>query len=194
MDELNENENENIFVDTDTDTDITTDEDETDDDFETDITYEIFHLDAGFLDSEKTNGQYILGIYTFQQNHFTQQNEILFASGISPGTFFKYSYDDIKKYLMYYSIYFSFMDVSFPKIEIIQLQINNEGMYLAVLKTFWLRIIQRKWKKIYQQRKQLLNKRGLFKIQNHFQIWGKYPEGYNYFPNIHGMMMPVNSM
>lgn len=45
---------------------------------------------------------------------------------------------------------------NFFKIEIIQEDILNGLEYVGYLKTFWLRILQRKWKKIFKQRQEIL--------------------------------------
>lgn len=40
-----------------------------------------------------------------------------------------------------------------PPVEILQFISNGDGTYMPVTKTFWIKIIQRKWKKIMQEKK-----------------------------------------
>lgn len=51
-----------------------------------------------------------------------------------------------------------------------------DGTCLAIKKTFWLRIFQRKWKRMYQYKQEILKKR--MKHQNllHRELKGKWPK------------------
>ena len=67
-----------------------------DDDSETiRIYHEIYDLEERFIDSEKKDGQYIIGI---SAPGFNSSGNI-FACGITTKTFYKYSYKHILKYL-----------------------------------------------------------------------------------------------
>jgi len=48
---------------------------------------------------------------------------------------------------------------NYVKPEIAQCFQLPSGAYVCVLKTFWLRIVQRAWKRVYQQRKEMIQKR-----------------------------------
>ena len=43
-----------------------------------------------------------------------------------------------------------------PVIDIMQLKISEDGLYLAIIKTYWISLIQRHWKKIIQQKKEYI--------------------------------------
>ena len=59
---------------------------------------------------------------------------------------------------------------------------------VAILKTFWLRIIQRKWKKVFQERKIMIRNRvSLFSLHMR-QITGKWPKEYEKLPELKGML------
>ena len=59
---------------------------------------------------------------------------------------------------------------------------------IAILKTFWLRIIQRKWKKIFQKRKNIIRQRcNIFNLSIR-QIYGKWPEQCIKLPGLKGML------
>jgi hypothetical protein len=59
--------------------------------------------------------------------------------------------------------------------DIIQLFIAEDGVYRAIKKTFWLRTFQRKWKRLFAERKKkilwLMNPSNQF----YFSIRGRYP-------------------
>ena len=44
-----------------------------------------------------------------------------------------------------------------PRIDIILLKINSHGVYISIIKTFWLKIVQRKWKSVFKIRKNTNN-------------------------------------
>jgi hypothetical protein len=51
------------------------------------------------------------------------------------------------------------------------------GCYGLVIKTYWIRIIQRTWKRIYAEKMRLIRLRGGLKAQRNFEISGKYGIG-----------------
>ncbi len=59
---------------------------------------------------------------------------------------------------------------------------------VAILKTFWLRIIQRKWKKVFQERNNMIrNRLGLYSLYMR-HITGKWPKEYERLPELRGML------
>jgi hypothetical protein len=59
---------------------------------------------------------------------------------------------------------------------------------IAIIKTIWIKIIQRKWKYIYKKRHDIYNLR---KTPNNLltrQITGKWPSNCNYLPGLRGML------
>ena len=130
--------------------------------------------ETDFLDVEKQHGQYYIGNYCLISETW------LLLCAVSPNSFFKYPLPIILKYLHNYSI------IAKPKnIGILQLDILSDGTYSVVNKIFWIRWIQRCWKKRYQARKNAIIRRGNFANQFAFFISGKYPE---YLPTIHGLL------
>jgi hypothetical protein len=59
---------------------------------------------------------------------------------------------------------------------------------VAILKTFWLRIIQRKWKKVFQERKNMTRNRLSISSLHTRQITGKWPKEYEQLPGLRGML------
>ena len=60
---------------------------------------------------------------------------------------------------------------------------------IAILKTFWIRIIQKTWKKIYQKRKDIMNKRKNIKSILYRELNSKWPPNCSYLPSIYGMLL-----
>jgi len=143
-------------------------EDEYDDEEDDEYFKEISRLNVSFLDSEKKNGQYIIGF----RDHLT----CIYCSGIVSSIFFKYSYNEILTYLFCTSIFRPYYQ---PTIDILQLVINDDDEYIAIRKTYWIRLIQRHWKKIFIKKQNMINKKKSISNQFSFETTGKYKKGYN---------------
>lgn len=104
-----------------------------------------------FIDEPRVNNQYCIGLC----GRPLFQSKILLLSCVSAKTFLKYKLDDILLYLIQMSLT---LWRGRPKINILKISINERGEYVAITKTFWLKIIQRKWKKIYKERCDILKK------------------------------------
>jgi len=61
------------------------------------------------------------------------------------------------------------------KIDIVECHYLSGGECVAVLKTFWLKIIQRKWKKIYQLRQICMQKRRKIDNLRYRELHGRWP-------------------
>ena len=60
---------------------------------------------------------------------------------------------------------------------------------VCILKTFWLKLIQRAWKKIYQERKLIQKKRCNPRSILYRQLTAKWPDDCNYMPSMRGMLV-----
>lgn len=75
----------------------------------------------------------------------------------------------------------------YPKQEIVQVKIYYIGrfeFYTVIIKTFWLKIIQRAWKKIYAQRLSIINQRKQIKNINYRNVNGRWPLNLNNLPTL----------
>jgi len=68
-------------------------------------------------------------------------------------------------------------DAKYIKLEIIKKEILPTQESVCVIKTFWIKIIQRKWKQIYSKRMLLLIKFKNYRNLLNREINGKYPNG-----------------
>lgn len=140
---------------------------------------EIYSREQLFLDSEKQNSQYYIGL-----SKHMKSRHILLLNAISANSFYKYSYIHVLKYLYYYSLVRLYQ----PNVEIMKLYILNDGIYSVVLKTHWIRLIQRHWRKALQMRKQIMKKQMLVSSLYHREIYGRFPTGFNKLPILNGLM------
>lgn len=135
---------------------------------------QIYKHDYSFL-KYKQNKKYYIGLVALIDSVY------LLANSVTPKSLFKYSHDDIVAYLHTYSILY----VERPKIDIFQLHITD-SYYTVVIKTHWIRLIQRHWKKVYKTRTDTLKKRAL--SCNHYpqSVFNKYSN--EELPGLHGML------
>jgi hypothetical protein len=159
-------------------------------DYNEELMDSICEIEKEFLDSEKYDNQYILGFSTFSENN--EEIVPIFDTGVSSETFLKFPHNVVYSYLFCNSTNFPlYLNVKF-NIEIIKINIIDVfpfKMYVAINKTFWLKLIQRKWKNIMKIRKNIVLQRSCVSNQMYFQIHGKYPIHMRIFPTLHGMMV-----
>jgi hypothetical protein len=109
--------------------------------------------------------QYYIGTFKYLE----MQDILLFAKKIHISTFYKYSKQQLSEYLYWYSgIYIC----DKPHLEILQVKIDSHGVYSCIIKTFWLRIIQRRWKSAFHAEKKYIN-RNILSILEKRQRTGK---------------------
>jgi hypothetical protein len=77
-----------------------------------------------------------------------------------------------------------------PEIALCMLSDDNES--ICIIKTIWLRLIQRTWKKIYQQRKDILHKRSLPQSLLYREKTGRWPKDCYHIPSLTGMLSELS--
>jgi hypothetical protein len=65
--------------------------------------------------------------------------------------------------------------------------------YVCVLKTYWLKLIQRTWKKIYSKQQEVWNKRQRYSSILYREINGSWPPDCYYYPTLNGMLSYLSS-
>jgi len=113
--------------------------------------HESLYRDLDEPDDYFENNQYYIGL-SFYDKDF---NNLLLASTVQNTTFFKYKLDDVIDYLNNYSVLYQGLVIQ-P--QIMHLSIDENTMYNVTVKTFWIKMIQRNWKRVLQERKNLINK------------------------------------
>jgi len=61
------------------------------------------------------------------------------------------------------------------------------GEYVAIIKTMWLKIIQRAWKRLLKKRKYIISKRKTPQAIWFREIHGKWPQHCEHYPLVNGM-------
>jgi len=131
--------------------------------------------------SEKEDGKYYIGMAHSDHN----KESLLFSTTISSRAYFKYSYRECSRYLYYYGM----CKQAHPSIDIMQLHIDNNGTFNVVIKTFWLKLVQRKWKKIYKLRQQIIRKRSSPSALQYREINGSWKYDIAHLPSIRGLLV-----
>jgi hypothetical protein len=129
--------------------------------------------------SEKENNHYYIGIPMDMNEDY-----YILANSVSPKLFLKYSYKQILYYLWSHCV----ISIVYPRIEILKLKIHSDGTYYVIVKTYWIRIVQRRWKTIFKQRREIIQKQKKMFSLYHREIKGRFPQGANHLPGIKGMM------
>ena len=139
-------------------------EDDYDNEFESDedemMLNEMYDFEEEFDLQEKENNNHYLGMYMNIQDVRIMSSGFLvgekpimfFGNAISTELFFKYKYSHVIKYMKSIIMRRN----TNPVIDIMQLKISDDGLYLAIIKTYWISLIQRHWKKIMQQKKEYM--------------------------------------
>lgn len=115
----------------------------------------------------RENGSYCIG-FAQLLNH--NPRDLLLRGSIANDTFF--------------STYF--INHRTP-IHIIQVHIGDQGEYYAVLKTRWIILVQRLWKRTLQAKQAVIRQRKNIIALRTREITGIFPEGMRYLPGIRGM-------
>jgi hypothetical protein len=147
-----------------------------------DIIDEIAESEEEFLDIDKHHMRYYIGSAIY----YPEYSSIQLDTAISPVTLFSYSLNNIMLYLAEYSL--SNIMRTLPYVHILQLDIRPDGEYCAIIKTFWLKIVQRAWKKQFVKRKTVILSRGNITAQRHFELTGTYPRELRNIPGLRGLL------
>lgn len=144
------------------------------------ITYEnIFNDEIQYLDSDKEDNKYYIGVCKY----YPDEKYIMMLCTVTPKSFLKYPIETVRWYLRDYST----VNLRNPKINIMKLYISQlDGSYRVIIKTHWLRIIQRHWKQVYKQRCEMLQQMKSPKYIYSFAMNSR-PRNYE-MPGLRGMM------
>jgi hypothetical protein len=72
----------------------------------------------------------------------------------------------------------------------IGLQIKlDTGETVAIIKTFWLKLIQRAWKRVYKKRQEIVNGRKQIASLHCMRLTGFWPVQYRFVPTLKGLLI-----
>jgi hypothetical protein len=125
--------------------------------------------DINYEDLDEDNDEYIYNeicdIYDFEINNdqycigmcFISENKLIYENKIPNKIFYKHKNDELLDYLIEYSSAIP----NWQRIEIIKLDYKKDSdgfdTYFCILKTHYIRLVQRTWKRVFRERKRLLN-------------------------------------
>ena len=66
----------------------------------------------------------------------------------------------------------------------------QSGHVVCIIKTLWIKLIQRAWKKVYNIRTQMFKRRCQMNSLKHREVTGLWPENCRYFPSLQGLLLP----
>lgn len=127
-------------------------------------------------DEDKIDANYYIGI------HYCDSCELVMAATVSNKTFQNYC----QRELLYYLSDYSYVQIRSPVLHIMQLHIRPDATYAVVLKTHWMRLIQRTWRRILKERNQMIRRRAFANYS--FQINGKWPAELRRLPGLRGAL------
>lgn len=170
--------------------DISEDEYLSDDSYdsdEVDVIDNIYIEDEEYWERPIEKENLVLGLST--RYYHNNKYDYILLNKVSSKTFFKYLYEDIQSFLRFYSIIRPRqVEVDIIKINFIK---DNEGniTYQCVLKTHYIRLIQRNWRRVMNEREIIWKRRMNPKYLFERQIYGKWnsPE-IRSLPGLYGMM------
>jgi hypothetical protein len=161
--------------------------DDTDSEEESDNEYNenlivMYYDEEEYRDSDKMNKKLYIGL----PGYVRKTGNFVLLSCVSAKTFHRYNIDTIIKYLTDYSCTYVFRPVP----HLLYLDIDEGGDYTVIIKTVWLRIIQRKWKRICRIRRWIESRRFQLQSIRMREIKGQLYDGTDAFcyPTLRGML------
>jgi len=157
------------------------------------ISYQIYLESSYFQETEKIIGKYYFGLYVYNKI----KNEFVMLCVISPEVFYKYSYHYVETYLSIMadlSVIPHISDNAHFYLNTTRLQTTIQIMKhtekkgtidIVILKTFWLKIVQRTWKRVFKERKRILKEWKSPSSLKYSEINGHFEKR---LPTIYGML------
>jgi len=138
---------------------------------------ELFMLDEEYSDEYEpcVNSNYYLGSYKY----FPECGELLLISQISMRIFYASQYYSLRNYIFWYSG----VSIDDTNAQIMQVFMKDDSA-TAVLKTHWIRLIQRTWRRVFEERQQYILRR---KQMSQIQMQQFKPTNQKY-PELRGML------
>lgn len=108
------------------------------------------HIDEYDDEVEEIDGTYQFGACLIDLSH--KKTDIHYVMKMPIKVLYNYP-TKIQSYLET----FYYINMTRPRLEIFKIKKTNDGVFEATLTTFWIRLIQRAWKKRYQNKKRIIH-------------------------------------
>ena len=177
------------------------------DESQEELLQEMYEEDADHIEEFKENNTYYIGAcYKDVRECPRQTNSIIIDMSVSNRLFLKYSYDlickllgeenlnDDEPYNKLYKYWLYYHKNKELQLQIFKTNYKNLDQHPfkwdlgVIIKTFWLRLVQRTWKRIYKERQYIVKKRMRPNNLHYRSIHGHWPYGLNNLPGIWGML------
>jgi hypothetical protein len=103
-----------------------------------------------------------------------------------------YEYNHLHNY--FHPIFRNYQNIvrnNFIKPEIVECVYLSSNHCIAILKTFWIKIIQRTWKNILKKREEINKRKYRIASLRYREIYGKWPTDCNDYLPLKGMLSPL---
>lgn len=145
----------------------------------------IYYDEQDYYDDVRNDKSYHLGLC--KNYEYSTKHPYVLLNVVNVKSFFKYHIDSIMMFLVGYSLVY----VSDPHMDIIQVHHyksdNNQIVYDCIIKTHYLRLIQKCWKRQLRIREQINKQRMSVGSLRYREMNGKWPNGLNIMPGVYGM-------
>lgn len=145
----------------------------------------IYYDEQDYYDDVRNDKSYHLGLC--KNYEYSTKHPYVLLNVVNVKSFFKYHIDSIMMFLVGYSLVY----VSDPHMDIIQVHHyksdNNQIVYDCIIKTHYLRLIQKCWKRQLRIREQINKQRMSVGSLMYREMNGKWPNGLNVMPGVYGM-------
>ena len=116
--------------------------------------------------------------------YIKRTKQLLYIMDVPPITFLKYNSYMISKYLYWHS---SFYVAENPPIDLIKIyEVIEPGstypVIYCIIKTFWIKIIQRVWRRVFRERRLILEGRKTLASIKYRELNGYFPQKYRVMP------------
>lgn len=110
-----------------------------------------------YHETDKYDSQYVIGLPVF----VPLDKQYILSVSVSTSSFYKYEIPYVMDYLYINSSiqenrvqsnYNGITDTVLYKIDILKIYLGRYSEYYVVIKTFWLRIVQRTWKRVFKKK------------------------------------------
>ena len=161
---------------------------------------EMYEVDQEFDYREKNNQEYFIGIYIEMNSEnelvtdYSNQNQIdvctnlLLGTTVSANLFFMYPFRYIVKYLLAMTCYGPYSRLYNINVNIMQLFILKDEVYSVVIKTYWIKIIQRHWKTVIAKRKKRMEENKKIQSILYRELRGRFPPSNIPYSTLRGML------
>jgi len=168
---------------------------EPDDPNRTDFTIVLCELYNEYLHGENEDVTQYLVAYRFKEFDEIASGYIYSIANVLKSSYLNLLNQNhpIKNHRVYRNYRQIITSENYIKPEIAKCIYLDTGHCVAILKTFWLRLIQRKWRNIMKERKEMIHRRCQFSAIRERELTGRWPRDCAILPTLEGMLSTLNN-